>query len=302
MYSPKFSTVWGISVLVGGFWRPWVALALEPIDHIHMEIPASYIILQGSAMVNIRFHDQGHNPVSYTGQVTVDVSHPKGYHRWTREDPYWDGSEVEKMQNTYQRGAAVCGEQGWDDHITINVQAKTSVSCGFAIFSLGTTTVTATADGKSDSDTCTEQWIQGRATWYNDDASGRPSGPYLCAIPWASQAANLLGQDVRIHNPSNGNEITADVSWPGPLVPKTPHYPPSSQDWNHYWGAGGWPPLAVALDGKTRARQDPNGNDYGDVTFARQIIDIDDYNEDNDGHSAKDKLGMGTEATLRWRF
>lgn len=296
----KFSTVWGV-FLVMGFWMPRVAMAREPIDHIHVEVPDDpYIILQISYLVGIQFHNENHQPMSYTGQVTVSVSHPKGYVEWTRDDPYWDGSEVKTMRNTYHRGAEVSWGKQHGTRITIDVENQTAVTCGLTIYSLGTATVTATADGKSDSDTCTEQWIRGRATWYNDDASGRPSGPYLCAIPYARHSVDLLGYDARIKNPSNGNEITADISYPGPLVPKSPYYPLDDQNYNHYWGAGGWPPLAVALKGKKRARR--NGNDWGDISFSRQIIDIDDYNEDNEGKSAKDKLGMGADATLQWRF
>lgn len=270
-------------------------------DHLHVTVPHTYVILMMSGLATIEFHDQWSQPFIYTGDVTVTIAHTKGWEKFTRNDPYWDPGQQKVLNaaNTFSRGASLFGDQGTTK--TIHVQGQSSINVGYTIYSFGDTTLTATAGGKPPaSDTVPEsgQWIHGRATVYGDTDPERPDPP-MCAIPWASgSGVSLKGTPVRIVNIQNQNVVTANISWPGPMVPCSPHYPTNDQNYNHYWGAAGWPPLAVALNGKIRARR-TGEQDWGDLAFGSQIIDLPNYNNP----STTGQLGIsGMEATVKWQF
>ncbi|HQK92803.1 MAG TPA: hypothetical protein PLD23_04835 [Armatimonadota bacterium] len=86
------------------------------------------------------------------------------------------------------------------------------------------------------------------------------------------------------------------------MVPLSPHDPPDDQNWNHYWGSGGKPLLAVALKQKTRAIPDRCGLDGGDFTFAEQIIDLDLDSLDLCGESCASVLRISGSSTVQWQF
>lgn len=282
----------------------------EAIDHIHVSATKPYIVLVGSPSVFVNFHDEDCNDVAYTGNVEISVTHPAGFAEFTRGDPYWNGQEVVEKENEYRRGAMLNRSGATPEYgttITIPVYGETGTYAGLAIytdpwFGDGAATVTASAAGKSDSDSVTssDMWFQGRATTYKDTADNRPDYlPYLCAIPHASWAVSWLGRIIQVRREQDpDNVIQCQISNPGPLVPWSPHYPPSDVDWNHYWDQAGWPPLAVSMDGKWRAEEE----EQEQYKFNEQIIDIDWYNKDENGESAASRLGFTPDygGTVQW--
>jgi len=257
-------------------------------------------------MAFVQFLDADNQPVTYTGNVVMSVSVSDGpaFAEFTRDDPYWNGQQVTTRSNTYRRGARLNRSGGTPQYgttITIPVTGQTGTYAGLAIYSFGTVTVSATAAGKSASDAVSDIWIQGRATTYADDADPHPDGPYICAIPYASQSQNLYNSSCTVRNMA-ATQIQCDISWPGPMVPISPYYPPNDTSWNHYWNQAGWPPLAVSMSGKTRARRRADGTDYGDYTFNNQIIDLDTLTKRGQGRSAASILGISGSGTVQWQF
>jgi len=272
-----------------------------------MDLP-DHKCLGTTYQMGVSFHDAQNNPVNYTGTLTISVTHPKGWVEWARDDPYWSGTQLSYHANTYNRGAVItCGRANPTRGTSVTVQCAGISNQPFAltVYSFGEAKVTASADGMSCTATLNDWWARGRATRYADFALPSASlppqttGPYLVAVPYASQSAPYLAGDaVLLMVPPDGPIVTASLSWPGPMVPLSPHYPPNDQDWNHYWGSGGWPPLACALQGRTRAL-----TTGGDFVFNSQIVDLDETNVDANGASlAELLLGSAGDGIVQWRF
>jgi len=298
------------SALAGvlGVWSP--RASAEGFDHIFSGEVNSWVCLNEGVQTGVHFHDRNCNPVSYTGSLTISVTHPKGYVEWEHEDHWWDpATETVKSLNGYRRrGAAVCcSPYGFDSSVTVQVTGQSSVMFGLLICSFGTATVTASAGGKSDEMTVYEsqEWAFGRADWYSDTSQLPPGceGPYIVAIPYATYGQNLGGASVRVAKDSYSDPIAATVSNPGPMVPLDPWYPANDQHNNHYWGSGGQCPIAVALDGKLRATRVGGVDGTDGNQFHCQIIDLDDHYEDENGHSIRDLiLGEAGSGDVFWQF